>query len=502
MAVVFTDSLTVASNVNPNVYPSSGSPDYAYIEGSGLIVNAANDRLQAPSTGGYGVLRLIHAGLPAGDQQITASVTMGAGINPIVGVLCDGTDNFYYTSMDSSVTNEVTIRRVDAGTPTDLTNVDRGLSAGAHTVRIAATVLSDHVHIEVQVDATAVIAVDDYTAGRKTSGTPVIGCYNDVANQVYVDNISVDNLAAAENNITPADATQAGTADTATLSQIQGVTPADATQAGTADATTLTQTQSLAPDDATQQSTADTATLTQIQAQTPADATQQGTAGTAILTIEGEDIDLIPADATQQGTADTAVLTQIQSQTPTDAVQQGTAGTATVTPYIPGVDLVERPVWLIKIGFSSGDVYASSTSYVVSWLGYDWQPMDCRATGYVRDQTGLAKVNVQISGHPNPLADRVLTGEHIEAPIDVYLGFLGDGGVVLDSPLLILAGRGSAGAWSKSEASFQVLQGRSAKHIFVPRRWLSPATGFHWLPKDRQTLRFKEATITLRPRGT
>lgn len=201
MAVVFTDSFTVAVDTNIDAYPA-GSPDYAYINGSGanITVNAANDRAQLPNNGGSTYCaRIIDAAVPTGDQEITGTCYSNtSGNSGGVAVRCaTGSNDNYISYIDYPQTNEVRLLRIDAGSEVLVASADRGTSGNsAHTHRLKATGTGATVSLELQIDATAVLTYADTAANRKTSGTPGLCGYNAVGDTIYVDNLSVDDLIA------------------------------------------------------------------------------------------------------------------------------------------------------------------------------------------------------------------------------------------------------------------------------------------------------------------
>lgn len=198
MSVVFTDAFTVGANTNIDAYPS-GSPDYAYNQGSGadLTVNATNDRVQTTTVSPtYLSARIIDPAVPTGDQEITATCNIsGTDRQGYVCARCatDGSANLYAGLLDLTQANEVQIIRFDAGVYNVIASADRGFAgAGTHTLRLKVTGSGATVSLEFQVDATASVTFADTSANRKTSGPPGIAG-NSSAND-WVDDVSVDNL--------------------------------------------------------------------------------------------------------------------------------------------------------------------------------------------------------------------------------------------------------------------------------------------------------------------
>jgi hypothetical protein len=208
-SVVFTDAFTVASDTNIDAYPS-GTPDYAYNNrsGSDLTVNATNDRVQCPSAGIDPIARIIRAGLPTGNQEITATCnnsTSGADDtgNVIVRLATDGSTKGYVSYRTSGP--RIDIYKITAG-PT-FTQMGTGSSAsvnGSATIRLKATGTTTTT-VEVQVNALSTYVAPADTSTPHQSGVPGIHIYNNNTNVGWVDNISVDDLAGGATAIPTAD---------------------------------------------------------------------------------------------------------------------------------------------------------------------------------------------------------------------------------------------------------------------------------------------------------
>ena len=199
MALVFgPDEFTVGADTNIDAYPAAGA-DYAYNVGSGsnLTVNAANDRVQRGVAGSF-VARLIDAAAPTGNQEV---ILDGDNINlaeasaiPMTRAATGGTDDLYFTDMNTGIANEVQLYRDDAGTSVLLANGDRGLSGAAtRRMRLRAVGSGTAISLETQIDDTRPLTFSDTAANRKTSGPPGLGILDTAT---FVDNLSVDDLAA------------------------------------------------------------------------------------------------------------------------------------------------------------------------------------------------------------------------------------------------------------------------------------------------------------------
>jgi hypothetical protein len=199
VSVVFTDNFTVAADTNIDAYPS-GSPDYAYNNGSGtnFTVNAANDRVQDLSTTTTVAARIIDAAVPTGDQEITADCFSNTTDNSggvAARMATAGTQNYYSTYLEQNQANECRLHRLDTGTEVLLDSVDAGFSGGsARSHRLKVTGAGATVTVEWQIGTMAARSVGDTAANRKTSGPPGIIGYNGSPNVIWVDNVSVDNL--------------------------------------------------------------------------------------------------------------------------------------------------------------------------------------------------------------------------------------------------------------------------------------------------------------------
>jgi len=166
-----------------------------------LVVNAANDRVQRPTTTSDAIARIIDAAVPTnmGDQELrcdgylSSSVT-NASSSPTVRCASAGTADFYYMFFSAGT---LELYRCDASTFVLLTSAARTITTGSNALRMRATG-TNPVALEVQVAATAVVTFNDSNANRKQSGAPGIGLYNLTANTVFIDNVEVDDLLAAD----------------------------------------------------------------------------------------------------------------------------------------------------------------------------------------------------------------------------------------------------------------------------------------------------------------
>ena len=203
MAQVFgPDTFTVGADTNIDAYPA-GDADYAYTEGSGtdLTVNAANDRVQTASLETNKYARLIDAAAPTGDQEEIADCQASATGGDAVGrcLVRGGAvgNHCYICDVNIAAANELEIYRLDAGSASLVASSDRGLTGDAmRRMRLRATGAGARVAIVQQADDTRPLLFVDTTANRKTSGTPGLSLYNVTANAAFVDNLSVDDLAA------------------------------------------------------------------------------------------------------------------------------------------------------------------------------------------------------------------------------------------------------------------------------------------------------------------
>ena len=205
MALVFgPDTFTVGADTNIDAYPAAGA-DYAYNNGSGanLTVNAANDRVQAPTgdaTQDF-VARLIDAAAPTGSQE-----AIGDGIASAAGAADFGTVNnrcaaggTYDLYMTRYVPNTGTfvIRRTDAGVETTLITRTDATGIVNNRMRLRAIGSGSAVALEAQHEDLRPLQYSDTAANRKTSGAPGLQIDNNgTGNNAALDNFSVDDLAA------------------------------------------------------------------------------------------------------------------------------------------------------------------------------------------------------------------------------------------------------------------------------------------------------------------
>lgn len=195
--VVFFDNYTVSSDINIESYPS-GSPNYTLVLGSSgnVIVSAANDRVET-AVGGTFRVRCSNAACNIANAKVTITgdtTIVGNRVQASPAVRVSASDDSYVCRINA-VTLNVEILRYDAGAPTVLTSVVRGLLAGTHTVNLTATGTGASVTLDCQVDATAVVSISDASANRKLSGFAGFQLFADVpGTPAWLDNFTVDNL--------------------------------------------------------------------------------------------------------------------------------------------------------------------------------------------------------------------------------------------------------------------------------------------------------------------
>ncbi len=204
MAQVFgPDTFTVGVDTNIDAYPS-GDPDYTYNESSGttLTVNAANDRVQNAASGVRAFARIIDAAVPTGSQEILLDGNNSATNDecPHASTRCATTGtltNRYALRLDVGAASELVILRQDDGTFTSLLAQDRGLTGAATRRYRLRTIGTTSVAVEAQCDDVRPLIATDTGASRKTAGPPGVGTASTAsANTIWLDNVSVDDLAA------------------------------------------------------------------------------------------------------------------------------------------------------------------------------------------------------------------------------------------------------------------------------------------------------------------
>ena len=204
MAQVFgPDTFTVGADTNIDAYPAaSPNNDYSYNLGSGsnLTANAANDRVQWDGSAGGAAARLVDAAAPSGVQETIFDATsiltdFGAGVG--TRFISDGTRNYYAGYMNDAAVNEVTLFRYDGGSGINQTSGNRGLSGAAtRRMRLRTIGAGTRVATELQIDDTRPVVFTDTSVDRKTSGAPGFDFDPVVGTASWVDNFTIDDLAA------------------------------------------------------------------------------------------------------------------------------------------------------------------------------------------------------------------------------------------------------------------------------------------------------------------
>lgn len=199
MSVVFgPDAFTVGANIGIAAYDAT---DYAYVLGSGTAatVNAANGRVQqtvttdtmvrvkspAVPTTGVGIISMLQSSSAANDTNA----------NPCCRMKTDNTANCYVAYMDRAG-GLITLYRCDGGSFVSLTALARSLAA-SHTVTFQAVTNGSQVDLTLTASGLANVTFSDTNAQRKLDGTFGFHMFATTANVAWLDDLSVDDAAAA-----------------------------------------------------------------------------------------------------------------------------------------------------------------------------------------------------------------------------------------------------------------------------------------------------------------
>lgn len=197
-AVVFTDSFTSGSDADLIDYDAAHYDENTVEANYHLYVNSANSRVQSVATdGNTSIARVIGAGVPTGDQKITATVSTD-GSNEYTGLIVrDDSTNFYLAFFyNDGPPHTIEIYRYDGGAFTLLTSGARSFSYPA-TASFQATGTGATVSLQVIIGGTAAINYNDTDAGRITSGYPGLRIYTNAKTEAaYFDDLVIDDLSA------------------------------------------------------------------------------------------------------------------------------------------------------------------------------------------------------------------------------------------------------------------------------------------------------------------
>ena len=202
MTIVFSDNFTETVDRNIDAYPS-GAADYAYNLNSGnaMFVSQANDRVDYTEPTSDVAARIIDAaGAISGDQEIIGTIVADNGSGSSVHTRCatsGNLGNWYSLFVDSTVVNESQLYRFDNGAFNLLADADVFNGDGSRTGRLRATGAGATVTLTWQINATATQTFNDTNANRKTTGVPGIGGYSLAGAVIWLDTITVDDLASA-----------------------------------------------------------------------------------------------------------------------------------------------------------------------------------------------------------------------------------------------------------------------------------------------------------------
>ena len=199
MATIFSDSFTVAADVNIEAYPAT--PDYSLMNGiaGDVKVNAANDRVQAPTAGTKFRVRCLNAACPTGDQEVSVRGTSDSatGVQTAVLARCHATLDDCYMMRINYDTNAMELWSYTLGIGSLIdTTASSYTSAGTHTYYLKAEGAGATVTLTFRIDALTPRVFADTSGARKTAGKAGLYLYNGTANTGWVDDFSVDDLIA------------------------------------------------------------------------------------------------------------------------------------------------------------------------------------------------------------------------------------------------------------------------------------------------------------------
>lgn len=198
-STVFTDAFTVGADTAINVYPSAGSPDYAYNSGAGgdATVNAANDRVQCTAAATVVVVRMIDGAVPtsgryratfgsAGQFQATFS-------NATPAARCSSVADDAYILFWGSTTVLDLYRRVGGSDGSPIATLTFPVAQN--------TVANIFMEVEGGTSAQRIVfgcngysqVFYDTNAARLTTGGPGFYLYDDpTANRTFLDDLTVE----------------------------------------------------------------------------------------------------------------------------------------------------------------------------------------------------------------------------------------------------------------------------------------------------------------------
>lgn len=198
--------VTVVRNVNFAVGADTDLPTYdaSFVRlfgGSDLRVLAANDRVDAAASPERTLYIDTHASAPntSDPYRVSALVRADGNDSGIVGARADqssGGNGYFLIARPGS--SAIILARLDNG---NIFTIDGGpvshtFSTGTYTLGIECeTVSGSAVRVRAYLDNSLIGSLDDTNASRKTTGRPILGLEG--ASSVWLDDYSVDNLAAA-----------------------------------------------------------------------------------------------------------------------------------------------------------------------------------------------------------------------------------------------------------------------------------------------------------------
>lgn len=159
---------------------------------------------------------------------------------------------------------------------------------------------------------------------------------------------------------------------------------------------------------------------------------------------------------------------------------------------------VTRPGYLIEIAFST-TVRLSSRS-TVDWSGQTWAAADFSVSGLAADSASTATDGTVSFGNADLSMSAYILGDGVAGRAINIWKFYGDAAPIGD-PVLLFSGYGDDATIDDRGRASVSLQQAGGRSLFCPRTYITPESGFNWLPPQGQKITWNGETVVLTPDG-
>jgi len=158
-------------------------------------------------------------------------------------------------------------------------------------------------------------------------------------------------------------------------------------------------------------------------------------------------------------------------------------------------DPVTRPGYFIFIAFASAVYY--STRGTLDWNEHTWIAADIEVSGLAFDALDSAQSGSLVIGNADGVIGALILGEGVAGRAISIWAFYGDADPATADPVQLFSGVGdTASLDDKGRATIGIVRPESTT-LYTPRRYITAAEGFHWLPPDGMQVTWGGETVIL-----